>query len=536
MQTQTQKIQQRLAAKKEQAESGPMPFSQLQKLFNDRFYMGRNPRGANPEERLGFGTPTQDVNFAKLCAKEFAQLAAKKQGALRIDEFGAADGTFAKNFLDALKRDAPETYGRVEYFAWDKSDALLGVAQKALEGHKNAHCGIADATSLRTNFREASSDFVYCHELFDDLPSTVVVNREGGLKELWFYRENFTGAGAYHSQYKELPRELEQYFEIEKFMQNVPEKIRVSFPVAGICALFSLRALLKKGGVLRVTDYGYISGSIIPHMAIASKNGYGRTDLMPAGYAFVGGSAKIVGKGEYDQYQGFGADRELQVTTPVNFPFLKMLAKKIGFRANIEPHLAWAGRIAGEPCTTPSQNSQGLAYWAGSRMDEIVQMINVPRSLMNIVHSHKVFADKAVAQEIKNITARMGETAAALDELLDKVFGRFEAFGQPITRRSLEGKEGFIGIVMLETLANWLLQPTSPYASIVQKAKKPSLETTLITVKSEEKFRLSFSREIKGLENAGFDRDELYWRMFALPCNYKISGSLLRVSFTATKK
>ncbi|MFH0970927.1 MAG: SAM-dependent methyltransferase, partial [Candidatus Micrarchaeota archaeon] len=150
-------------------------FPEAQRRFNENYYGTREHDLADPQHRLGFATPSHDPGYIEAHAKEYIKYADGKKGELNVHEFGGADGIFAKGFMNYLETRAPDIYNRTHYNLWDKSKVLLKYAKKELEHHKKVKIWNHDVENLANLHFDNSADFIYCHELFDDLPTRIAV-------------------------------------------------------------------------------------------------------------------------------------------------------------------------------------------------------------------------------------------------------------------------------------------------------------------------------------------------------------------------
>ncbi|MFH1448033.1 MAG: SAM-dependent methyltransferase [Candidatus Micrarchaeota archaeon] len=510
-----------------------VPLHVLQNRMNGRYYAGLNPKNGLPEGRLGFATPSQDKRFCQTSAHEFVSFARKREGPLRVDEFGAADGTFAKHFMDNVRETAPDVNERLTYHSWDKSPALLEKGRATLSSHSNVRVGVADVLALKTDFAAGSSDYVYCHELFDDLATRVVARREDKLGEIWFIPIEIPGvpdAEAYRAEFFDLPPDVEYYADIKGFMDGQPEKMRVTFPVDGIKALYSTNALLKSDAVLRVTDYGYLNSEVIKHFVARSETAEGKGEIFSQGYSFT----RALHESEDTQHMNLGIACDTQITTPVNFPFLRKFARRIGLKTKIEPQLVWASRIAEEAQVFPSHYTQGFAYCGGG--PDTNNAVGVPNGVMKLMGAHPLLRTQTLIK-ISDIIRKLGETKEALQMVLENVIKGKMIFPKRIhISRSEVGQENFVMKALVRSLAKPMIEKGT-YARIKQKARSDIvIDLMMVPESSQAGFRVSFSREISELESMGFDKKELGWALFCTPVDYKFSGSMFRVSFTATKK
>jgi hypothetical protein len=262
-------------------------------------------------------------------------------------------------------------------------------------------------------------------------------------------------------------------------MKDKPKKMRVTFPHGGINALHGLAALLKSDGRLRIFDYGYLNSEMLVHFATRSpEQDSGRSEIFSTGYSFVGGTTDIDGS-KQTTYIG---SNDMQITTPVNFPFLATLSNKLGLKIQLETWLSWASRVIGEPMTSPSHYAQGIVYLYGD--DERIVM-GYPQTLLTLVGTHKMFNGSRISTE---------------HEIVD-LLKKFQ----------------------------------SVHKRIMRKARCIDISVDIVPEKSQDEFRRSFAPEINELLEFGCDREKLYWILFATPVDFIVSGSSGFICFTATK-
>lgn len=460
----------------------------LQREANHGYYSKLDASKVTSNQRLGFHTPSQGRRYAEIHAMEFIRYAREKEGPLRIDEFGAADGMFAKYFLDYLKKEARDVYDRTLYCAWDKYVSLRPVLEARFLQHQgNVSIGTADITDLGTNFQENQSDWVFCHELFDDLATRVLAQREGVIKELYFTEREFLGAKV--RQYLWEPFNSDVWFgdEIKEFMRPFmaadKERLRITFPVDGIKAFYGVSALLKPGGKLKIFDYGYLRANLIDKLTQMSVNAGGRAEMFPAGYTWINASALHV-EGTEHAFQG--EEDSMQLTTPVNFPFLDVIARTLEMRTTTETLLSWASRITGELQTFPGHYAQGIAYLHDETED--MNVGGYPREIFILLSAH-------------NEALRMGTLPP------DKIY-----------RYAIQ------------------LTESRMVERINAKRRRAELELEIVPDGSQTEFRRTFEPEIDELVRMGYDKTGLMWALFATPHDYSFSGSWAIVAFTASKQ
>ncbi|MCX6769713.1 MAG: SAM-dependent methyltransferase [Candidatus Micrarchaeota archaeon] len=497
---------------------------------NADYYSQVGPKGID-RSPLGFTTPSYGKQYARLNAQEFAQFAEKKAGKLSVWELGAADGVFARNFLDSLQEISPSAYSRTEYFATDRSEANIPLAKEKLAKHRNAIIGAADALGLGQTFPKAVCDYMFCHELFDDLASTVVAKCGCSLHELWFVPFKKEAAfnmefEAFKAEFRELRRTSPGFGIIQGFMQGLPEKLRVAFPVDGIDALHEIDHVLKKGAALKIFDYGYLNRQIALKFRLINDNGNveGRGDIFSAGYCMVG---TRLGSDDASNHVSAGMNENVQITSPVNFPVISSRLKCMGYSVKLEPHLGWASRVSGEPQTSPSHYSAGFAY-CGKGM-------GINEGLLFLASAHKAFT--VFKDDIIAAIKRHGDNETALFEAINSMRNKGIFIPARIIPPNGQGKPARSFVI--SSLKNIFAQAVLE-SGVFERLRAKSGSTVqqfldIVPDSSQSAYRAQFSREISELEQMGFDRKALEWGLFQYPFGHRISGSMSRVCLTAYK-
>ena len=109
------------------------------------------------------------------------------QAALTIMEWGPGNGNLAACFLSHLKAIDPEgtVYPRVRYLLVDREQSILNgaLAHPDLAAHKDRvdiHCGSVESL---TGLSDGTVDRILCNELWNDLPTKLMVRNAGDIEE-----------------------------------------------------------------------------------------------------------------------------------------------------------------------------------------------------------------------------------------------------------------------------------------------------------------------------------------------------------------
>lgn len=137
--------------------------------------------------RLAYATAEDYVAQVKTRQKITDQRPHSSSSPLCIMEWGCGNGNFAACFLDRLKElDENQTmYPRVHYMLIDSEDVILESAKRNadLEKHQGRYVlQKADVMNLG-DFVDGSVDFIVCNELWNELPTKLVLRKGHELQE-----------------------------------------------------------------------------------------------------------------------------------------------------------------------------------------------------------------------------------------------------------------------------------------------------------------------------------------------------------------
>jgi hypothetical protein len=427
------------------------------------------------------------------------------------------------------------------------------------------------------SFDRGSADVVYCHELFDDLPTKIVAKRNGRLRELWIDTETKNyGVTVSGSSFKDLDPKTPYYEEIARFMKKMPDNVNVPINLGAAAALVKIRRFLKKGGVLRAFDYGYLNEGLNTWLTNQEGVILGGGGMVENGYAFLGRYSESRADGGRPKTVT-GKFGEFQVTSMVNFAFINYLAKrKLHMKTRREPHAKWASRIMGSDYVLNADLGMGLAYdmpemGHDEHVDEekmlrsIAGMLNAPQAvegflqsafrmegerrlrekmnitkgLMRLVSFHDVMTEGSeLRKKIDEIIAREGDDEKGLEKTREFLRTQgFNFFGD-YKVRSGGTKRGYVIAVLRAELISEIEHKAKfegTYSAIRRKARKIKFDNKLRPIEPEIEHAKQFADEIEALKKLGFKEDALKRALFGLPQHGKATGGLARVSFTAVK-
>jgi SAM-dependent MidA family methyltransferase len=327
-----------------------LAFPDAQRVFN-RLYYQRGGRYAEDFTTANSRGPRLAYAEAEDFYKHICGL--KKRGelpeAVRILELGCGNGNGTAFFLDRLKqldeKGKTGLFGRVECVLADFSSQMLDDAR--LNRHLQAHRDILTFTHTNVEtLKLPGEDFllVRSNELFDDLPTQMLVFEEDQFQEVWLSMHlsqrvplhTRDGARIARGDFARMAQHLERWLssvdgsfvkhlELEAVRRRavpdlttilllaeefgrMPSGITIPVPLAASSVLMQLKPLMNRHGRLDAFDYGFNSLSELKK-------------LQPAIFRTPGA-----------------------LTTFVNFPYLTRFSKIAGFRhASVEPQAAFIG-------------------------------------------------------------------------------------------------------------------------------------------------------------------------------------------------
>lgn len=508
----------------------PLPFHEAQRRVNDAYYSTRSAEAETPLDRIGFATPSHDPKYVEAHVKEFIEFARKRGGVLKVHEFGAADATFANGFLNYLRDNAPDVYNRVHYHAWDKSKQLLTAARRALSEHSNATISQGDVELSNFKSMHGTADWIFCHELFDDLPTRVVAKKKGEVKEVWLSPTTRGNATILEAQHHPLPDD-EHRKRTERFMRKVPESMRTTIPLAGVKALHNIHALLKEGGIVRINDYGIINTGVFPtYAALSLKYPNAQApylQILKDGYVVVGAALTQRRAGE-----GVTAalSSRMQLTTLVNFPYLAEEAKSLGMRVRVEPTTNWVKRNLGQNYSFGAQHFAAASYrFAGEIQTELLPEAE------GFLAGHGLFHPKGeLRAEVMRIVKKEGDTPKAFMRAVEALNNHGINILVRFAPRKEPGEDYYVLDNLKEIIRNEFM---AIHRTVQQKAQVVEGGAHVGNVSYQgETHRKKFEKEASELAELGFNTKDIAWYLFGEPHTHRFSSGLFRISMTAVKK
>ncbi|NYZ60807.1 SAM-dependent methyltransferase [Candidatus Micrarchaeota archaeon] len=210
-------------------------FAEFQRRRNSEFYSSRGGRIYS-----SFRTFAKSGKFAEANALEFARRAPRK-GRLRVYEIGVGDGSFACNFLKALRKINGEVEERTTYVLWDFSEKGVERAAEKLEGF-SFETIVAPAWEWK---KMRNANCVKCNELLDDLPTRMLVRSGVRVNEVVREGDEF------------LEVEARAEADIYSSMEGMPEGYWIPIPERGLECVLGWKRKLADGGWMDIFDYGF---------------------------------------------------------------------------------------------------------------------------------------------------------------------------------------------------------------------------------------------------------------------------------------
>jgi SAM-dependent MidA family methyltransferase len=245
-----------------------------------------------------FSTFAKGRTIAKCNAIEFCKNFHDKEGKITVHEYGVGDGTFAKIFLDYVKKLDLELYKRLEYYLFDFSSKMLKDCQMTLKSHISK-CYFNEFDVLS---KKQIDSFDYCriNELLSDLPSEFYYSKNGEIFDL-------------ANKKIKTPNIF-----VEKFLERIEEERVIPFNFEALNFILSLSKAANKNFKIDIFDYGFYFANEIYQIPKEIWN-------------------KIIIR----KYKN-------QITTDLNFFFLFTNLSLNGLNCTIEKQKDYAERILGE--------------------------------------------------------------------------------------------------------------------------------------------------------------------------------------------
>ncbi|MFH0972069.1 MAG: SAM-dependent methyltransferase, partial [Candidatus Micrarchaeota archaeon] len=399
-----------------------------------------------------------------------------------------------------------------------------------LEHHKKVKIWNHDVENLANLHFDNSADFIYCHELFDDLPTRIAVKKDGKLTELGFRTEVAGKAEIVNIEHFPLPND-EHFGLTREFMAPVPDDLRVTIPISGAKLIREFNRLLKRGGVLKILDYGIPNIESLPHLAARGANASEEDPhaaMFDRGYAFL--------KPWLKQDLGVRSltsvpKKAAQLTTYVNFPYLARVVKKAGMKVKVEPMNSWIGRVLGREYEFAFNYSNGLAY-----LDRRSNYRYDPKQdAISLLVNHEIFNVKSgLFKKIGAIVDLHGDN----QDGLEKAAKLLVAKGYGLFKTDLPRKQRNENYFVFNSLARIFTGYLTKYGGIVPRIRDKAAKIYSIAgVGRQEPAHIAkFKSEIEDLVKLGFKEADVRWALFRQPYNYRFSGALSRLTLTAVKK
>lgn len=239
--------------KKEIEDGGPVSFRRFVELslFHPRRGYYSSGKAAIGKSGDFYTAPSVHRSFGEILSR-FATAAHELLGGekLEILEFGAAGGGLARDFLEALWRDSPDTYRKTDYVMSETSPSAAGEAKKTLEGHDGRFRWTDDVGETDPG---GFSGVVIANEFLDSLPFHRLRHDGAGMKEVFLATRG--------GRFEEVLRDIENA-EVREFSERYFGRYRrgeeaEARPLSGEW-LGEVATALNRGFVL-VIDYGFLA-------------------------------------------------------------------------------------------------------------------------------------------------------------------------------------------------------------------------------------------------------------------------------------
>ncbi|VVB66404.1 Putative S-adenosyl-L-methionine-dependent methyltransferase [Candidatus Gugararchaeum adminiculabundum] len=309
--------------------SGFIPFDIFQKQVNEEYY-SRKGRALYSD----FYTLVQKcekIAVANSMEFHYRLVSAKSKGALpkeiHVHEYGIGNGQFAFNFLNSMKYldeiEKTDFYSRIIYTLGDTSQKLLDQAKNSKFGKAHSahlHFQLLDAGAALP-FKSNSVHYIKTNEMYDDLPSKILVRSETNGKLMEVFVKLGKGKTPLEKNYSEAKiSSLPFAREAASLMSQIPEGYEVPINFGAAKNFQEINRILSRDNfsLMQFYDYGFLDLSEIS----ATPKPFWNEFLAR-------------------EYGG-------QYTMDVNFPFLSLAAKSLGFKFSAESISDYLARVFGQ--------------------------------------------------------------------------------------------------------------------------------------------------------------------------------------------
>jgi len=332
-----------------------LAFQDAQRLFNSLYYQQGARYASDFSTYASQGrllAYSEAESFHAMVLKRFQS---RLPSTLRILELGCGNGNNAYRFLERLKqldkKKGTDLLKRTHYVLSDFSENMLkdAIANRGLSQYaENLAFAAVDAESQFPN--EGDFLLIRANELFDDLPTQLIVREGGAFKEIWlelhlnsseeiltrdgepiprsefawlarnrFQKLISTVVGSFVKRlelvvkYKPVKLDTTAFMILHSAFGRIPEGEIIPIPFGAASCIAAARSTLVSGGIFNSFDYGFNSLK-------------GLHALQPGIFRMPGA-----------------------LTTFVNFSFLKSLAPLFGYaKAIVEPQRKFTGGREGK--------------------------------------------------------------------------------------------------------------------------------------------------------------------------------------------
>lgn len=277
---------------KEQIEtSGSIPFREFLRIVHQHPEFGYYSSGvAKVSPDGGIETRTGDFsthpeNYSPAYGVGIAlmlnRIAEANGGIKGIVELGAGNGTLARDTLDALRTLNPSLYESLTYHIVELSPVHVENQRATLKDHLDK-VDIRHGDVVKTNLPEMQGNYVVIsNELFDDLPVTKAVVKNGELQEVYITTDE-TGKLVETFGRVSDPSAIEYFEKMKSGGRRYSEGEEVMIHSEGVKLMEDVNNALQRGLVITI-DYGSFDTKPDP-----SSRTYSRLVMPDSPYKHIG--------------------------------------------------------------------------------------------------------------------------------------------------------------------------------------------------------------------------------------------------------
>lgn len=205
--------------------------------------------------------------FAKLFGKVFIEIVEKENLPFWLCEFGAGNGSFAKDVLEEIKMLSPTLFSDMKYIIVESSPFHRECQKEILSSFPNVE--IYENIRTLKSFYPKFNGIIFSNELFDAFPVHVIQKEESNLNEIYV-----TVVNGELKEKIEICTNSQIIHWLDEFGPELAPGQRIEVPIAMNAWIKDIASWINKGLIVTI-DYGYTKEEwTMPERMDGSLRGY----------------------------------------------------------------------------------------------------------------------------------------------------------------------------------------------------------------------------------------------------------------------